>query len=329
MKYSAGDIVTLKRTMEDATVVKPIGNDMLEVEIAGIRFPVYLDEVETPYLNWFSKLKETKRKEQGRPTEIPPKQGHTSRESGYSLSFAPQFAFDGFADIADKFDVHFLNQSKHKVDFELECRLKGKTLFTCKENVAPLSSMPIRNLSFEEMSSGIQFLFQLHQTHNSDLSADMEVTVKIKPKTLFQHIQAIQKSKEETFLLPIAKGFPPKPPGQEQTPQKGVRRQMETKRGHKRVTPIREIDLHLEAILPEPKSMSNFEILTLQLATLERALDRAMEAKQQSMIIIHGVGAGKLKEEVHSILRSKSYVSFFQHDWMPRYGYGATEVFFH
>jgi dsDNA-specific endonuclease/ATPase MutS2 len=44
--------------------------------------------------------------------------------------------------------------------------------------------------------------------------------------------------------------------------------------------------------------------------------------------VIHGVGKGKLREEIHEILKLKKEVKYFINQYDPRFGYGATEIFF-
>jgi dsDNA-specific endonuclease/ATPase MutS2 len=46
------------------------------------------------------------------------------------------------------------------------------------------------------------------------------------------------------------------------------------------------------------------------------------------MIVIHGIGSGKLKDEIHEILKYRKDVKSFVNQYDPRFGYGATEVFF-
>ena len=46
------------------------------------------------------------------------------------------------------------------------------------------------------------------------------------------------------------------------------------------------------------------------------------------MIFIHGVGKGKLKAEIHELLKVKKGVKNFVNQYSDAYGYGATEVFF-
>ena len=76
------------------------------------------------------------------------------------------------------------------------------------------------------------------------------------------------------------------------------------------------------------KHLTSFEILSLQLKEFEKFYDLAVAHYQSSLIIIHGVGAGKLKDEIHSLLRSKKEVKSFINQYTAAYGYGATEIYF-
>jgi hypothetical protein len=39
------------------------------------------------------------------------------------------------------------------------------------------------------------------------------------------------------------------------------------------------------------------------------------------------VGTGKLKDEIHEVLKARREVRSFINQYDPRYGYGATEIF--
>jgi len=92
--------------------------------------------------------------------------------------------------------------------------------------------------------------------------------------------------------------------------------------------PKYEVDLHIEKLADNWKSMSNLEILTLQLRTLEKYIDLAIAHHQPTLVAIHGVGSGKLRDEIHELLRLRRDVKSFVNQYDPRYGYGATEIFF-
>ena len=87
----------------------------------------------------------------------------------------------------------------------------------------------------------------------------------------------------------------------------------------------REIDLHIEELLDNYSGMSNFEIVQFQLNYFQKKLDEAIVSRMKKLIIIHGVGNGKLKNEVHKILLTYQGIRYFDASYQ-KYGYGATEV---
>ena len=87
-----------------------------------------------------------------------------------------------------------------------------------------------------------------------------------------------------------------------------------------------EIDLHIESLIDDHRTMSNGEILELQLSRFRTALESARIHKAGRIVFIHGVGNGKLKLELRRILDSE-YKSFrYQDASFKEYGYGATMV---
>ena len=72
--------------------------------------------------------------------------------------------------------------------------------------------------------------------------------------------------------------------------------------------------------------MSASEKLSLQLNRFQQELERAISHHAERLHAIHGVGSGKLKNEIHKMLKSYKEVQSFNNDYHPRYGYGATEI---
>jgi dsDNA-specific endonuclease/ATPase MutS2 len=73
--------------------------------------------------------------------------------------------------------------------------------------------------------------------------------------------------------------------------------------------------------------MSNFEMLTLQLKEFEKYYELAVAHHLSSIIFIHGLGTGRLRDDLHELLRLKKEVKTFVNQYHPSYGYGATEVY--
>ena len=88
------------------------------------------------------------------------------------------------------------------------------------------------------------------------------------------------------------------------------------------------VDLHIEKLTDDWKHLSNYEILSLQLKTFEKYYHLSVVHYQHSLIVIHGVGEGRLRNEIHDILRLKKEVKSFVNQYDARFGYGATEIFF-
>jgi dsDNA-specific endonuclease/ATPase MutS2 len=88
------------------------------------------------------------------------------------------------------------------------------------------------------------------------------------------------------------------------------------------------VDLHIEKLTDSWKQLTNFEILSMQLKAFEKYYDLALAHYQPTLTVIHGIGEGKLKDEIHEILKTKKEVKSFVNQYSNLYGYGATEIFF-
>ena len=93
-------------------------------------------------------------------------------------------------------------------------------------------------------------------------------------------------------------------------------------------TPSAEAQEVEEKLVDKYSHLNNAEILQIQLSEFEKWLELAQLNHLPSMIFIHGVGKGKLKQEIHDLLKVKSGIKSFVNQYNEFYGYGATEVFF-
>ena len=65
-----------------------------------------------------------------------------------------------------------------------------------------------------------------------------------------------------------------------------------------------------------------------QLDAMERALDNAIAKGKVELRIIHGIGKGKLRDEIHKALSKHPQVKSFENAHHSRYGWGSTIVYF-
>lgn len=87
----------------------------------------------------------------------------------------------------------------------------------------------------------------------------------------------------------------------------------------------KEVDLHINELVESTSGLSNFEMLNIQLETFEKELDEAIEKGLKKITFIHGVGNGRLKQEIIAALKKTPGVDY-QDASFKEYGYGATQV---
>jgi hypothetical protein len=88
-----------------------------------------------------------------------------------------------------------------------------------------------------------------------------------------------------------------------------------------------KIDLHAWALVDEPKDYTAAELFILQLERLEAYLDEAIQVGFDKVTIIHGIGKGRLKEEIFRRLHKHPYVKDYSNEYHPDHKFGATEVY--
>lgn len=93
----------------------------------------------------------------------------------------------------------------------------------------------------------------------------------------------------------------------------------------KQKTTEKEVDLHIEELIDSYSGLTNSQILNIQMDHFERELDDARANGLKKIIFIHGVGNGRLKQEIISVLKNQEGLKY-QDGSYKKYGFGATEV---
>ncbi|MEL6844556.1 MAG: Smr/MutS family protein [Bacteroidota bacterium] len=89
-----------------------------------------------------------------------------------------------------------------------------------------------------------------------------------------------------------------------------------------------EVDLHIEALVSNPLLLAPSEMLQLQQKRIAKALNDAVLERYASLVLIHGVGEGKLRKVVHEALKEADHVLSYAPADPKQYGNGATKVIF-
>lgn len=336
MKYQVGDTVLLLHSNEEAKIIEILGDDMLMVDVDGIHFPVYMDQVDFPYFKRFSEKKLFPSKKEKQFIEDLRKEKPSSEPKvtdGVWLSFLPVIESNELGEeIVKELKLHLINRTAVNFNFIYRQTFFGKKEFELANRLNPFENFYLHDIAFTDLNDNPAFEFEFSLTEPDKGKAVLfETFLKPKAKQIFSKIKQLREKNEASFSFLLFETYPDKQEEEKFETDMIYNKQKiyDAKRVKEYLEPSRSvIDLHIEKISDDWKHLSNFEILSLQLKTFERYYDLALAHHLPSMIVIHGVGEGKLRDEIHDILRLKKEVRSFVNQYHPLYGFGATEIFF-
>ena len=333
MKYEPGDKILVLLTNEEGKVVEIMNEKMVMIEVQGVRFPAYTDQIDFPYFKMFTEKKLVPKKKVFIDQVRKEKEPKEKTGDGVLLSFLPVFDKDIFDDdVVEKFRLYLINQDKAAYSFTYNLMIGGKSDFQLKNVVEPLSDFYLHDVRFEDLSDNPRFEFEFGLKEQDKSKAPyFEASLKLKAKQLFKKIEETRLKNEATFAYPLFKEYPDKVADVKVDLSKlgnagyriynadNIRQNLEPARS--------VVDLHIEKLTDSWKHLSNYEILTLQLKAFEKFYELAVAHYQRTLVFIHGVGVGRLKDDIHELLKNKKEVKSFVNQYSHLYGYGATEIF--
>jgi hypothetical protein len=338
MKFQIGDKVLLLHSNEEGEVVDIIDKKMVTVDVGGVQFPVYIDQIDFPYFKRFTEKKAPPPKQKKYVDDV--KKEKSSAIKGYNvaegvwISFLPVFDKDIFDDdVVEYFRIYLVNNTGTEFKFDYHLRYTGESEFNLRNEILPFNDFYIHDVEFEKLNDAPRFDFEFSLATPDRKKADhFEASLKMKAKQLFQRIEEMLQKQEASFSYLLMESYPDKVHTEKVDLHKlsaAGFKVYDAGQARQHIPPARSVvDLHIEKISNDWKHLSNFEILTAQLREFEKYYELAVLHIQPTLIIIHGVGEGKLRDEIHDILRLKQEVKSFVNQYHPLYGYGATEIYF-
>ena len=339
MKYQVGDEIVVLHSNDEGKVLEIMNDKMVLIEVKGVKFPAYMDQIDFPYFQRFTKKKlvpeEKKPKVYVDQLQKEKRRDEVKVADGIWLALFPKFDTDVFGDdVVDKFKVYLINRTDLSYEFTYKLNYFGSTDFEITSDLPAFKDFYLHDVAFESLNDNPSFEFEFSLLDPDKNKADFcEASFKIKPKQLFQKIEKLKENNEPALNHRLIEKYPDKAyqdSGLDLSKLSGAGFKVyDAKHARQHLEPARSVvDLHIEKLSDNWKHMSNFEILTIQLKEFEKWLDITIAHRLPNLIVIHGVGTGKLKDEVHDILKVKKEVKSFVNQYEPRFGYGATEIFF-
>jgi hypothetical protein len=341
MKYQVGDKILVLHSHEEGEVIDIINEKMVMIEVRGVKFPAYMDQIDFPYFYRFSKKNVVPEK---KPAKIfvdnVPKEKISrvdkKEADGVWLALIPKFSSDEFGDdIVDLFKIHLINRTETAYEFVYRQGFFGESNFELKSEVHSFQDIYLHDIQFSELNDHPSFSFDFSLLKPQKNKADhFEYDLKLKPKQVFQQVEQMKEQNKPTISYLLFDLYPSK----QTVVDTGLDMSLLSARGFKmydaskiksNLPPARSVvDLHIEKLEDNWEKLSNLAILDIQLREFEKWYELAIAHRQPSLVIIHGVGTGRLRDEIHDLLKVRKEVKTFVNQYDARFGYGATEILF-
>ena len=338
MKYEVGDEIIVLHSNEEGRVVEIMNEKMVMINVRGVKFPAYMDQIDFPYFYRFSKktLVEEKKPKvflDNIPTEKP-QPNKIKVEDGVWLVIIPKFALDDFNDeVVENLKIYLVNKTERQYSFDYKQYFLNENNFEIKNTIGGFQDFYLHDIDFERVNDSASFSIDFALNKPEKNKADhYETSLKLKPKQVFQKIEELKEKNLPTITYKLFDVYPDKV-HEDKFELTGLAAKgfkvYEASQTRQHLEPAKSVvDLHIEELTEDWAKLSNGEILDIQLREFEKWYDLSVAHRQHSLIIIHGIGTGKLKDEIHELLKVKRDVKSFINKYHPRYGYGATEIFF-
>ncbi len=361
MKFEPGDTIAIKATAEEGKVVRIMDKNMVMIQVNNTEFPVYATEIEHPYFNWFVNKKyaapAAKKVFVDNVPKEKPNPVNTRAGAGMQLLFLPVYKNILDEDIIEKVKIIISNHQPQSYSFQYQFADKTGETFSIQSEVGAFAEFYVHDITYEQLATNPYFFISCAEIISNIASTifQYQEEITIKPKKLFAIISYMHQKNNPFFsqflfnaspnpiVMPEIVVTPYSPPKQSVLPPKqqvfSVEKQIlpvpKTK-GAEKVQISTSIlwnekfvlDLHIEKLVENSIELSTAEMVVLQLETFQKALDNAIVANVKRLTIIHGVGKGSLKFQIHGILNQTKGVHSYVNEYSKTFGFGATEIFF-
>ncbi|MCL6524028.1 MAG: Smr/MutS family protein [Thermoflavifilum sp.] len=349
LAFEPGDAVWLKHSGERGIVTDILGDGMLEVEVEGIRFPVFADQVEHPYFAEFSRpprlikrfipgeelpvekprASHTQKADEELPAHQTTKHPSHATVQGVWLQFFPEFSPEDDESLV-KLKIFLVNHTPQ--DYRMQYRLlkQGCVDFNFQQDLRSYTQLYLHDIQWEDFNDKPVFSFEmLKLSAGVVVGSSRQWRIRFKAQELVGQLERLKEQGLASFSKLIFERFSPPPGSIADAGQ--LFSITESKESHHRASSgnaslvfIFEIDLHAEALGISDLGWPSWQVLEYQMQYFRQHLDRAIAQLQPHLKVIHGVGQGVLREKVHEELRRTPEVARMVCDVNP----GETMIYF-
>jgi len=225
--------------------------------------------------------------------------------------------------IASVVHFHLVNETSYQLLLTLTTEKLHKFKGEYAGIIAPKSTAKVFSAPLQDIQLWPKFHFQalFYTSQNIALAEPLVYKENFKAKDFAGSKKQVPLLKEQAWLIQLDE---PEMVIDAEKLKESFFKPAEEKREIEK--PVAEVDLHIEKLRDDHQFLGNAEILNIQLDAFKKALDAAVVHKLPSVVFIHGVGNGTLKNELHKIAGKHQHVQTFMDARKEKFGYGATKL---
>lgn len=264
-----------------------------------------------------------------------------SSRLGIQLAFDPVLKKDGSP---EKYDIYLINDTSFDVLYTIDFYLNDEKEETWSGTIAENWQIKLDELFYDELNDFPIFEVTCSKVSTEGQENELFKVLKIKPKIFFKNVKNVPSLDKKVHWFSLFENLEKTVIKKEVSTEnlldyaknnsRPIQKYQVNRRKYNYTSPIEyaafkaEIDLHIHNLASNFGKMTPAQIMQLQLQKFEEFIAKAVRLGVPQVFVIHGLGKGRLKEEIHKRLKSNSYVVNFKNEHHPKYGWGATEVNF-
>ncbi len=153
MKYQVGDKILVLHSNEEGEIIDIINDKMVLVDVRGVKFPAYMDQIDFPYFKRFSEKKLFQPKKEKKYIDDIKKE--TSRAAvkadGVWITFLPVMDTDEFGDdVVKELKVHLVNGTDKGYNFLYKLNYFGDAEFELKNTIHTGEDFSLHDVPFAD-----------------------------------------------------------------------------------------------------------------------------------------------------------------------------------
>ena len=213
MKYEVGDKIIVLHSDEEGKVVEIMNDKMVMIEVRGVKFPAYMDQIDFPYYKMFTQKKIVEKKKifvDNIKKEKTPERKKIM--DGVFLNLVPVYDKDIFDDdVVEKLKIYLINHNEEEYHFKYNLNFASVSSFELQSSIRGLSDFYLHDINFEDISDSPTFEFEFSLDKPDKKKAPyFEHFLKLRGKQVFKKIEETKSKNEPSFSFELFSVYPDK-----------------------------------------------------------------------------------------------------------------------